>query len=218
MTKFKIATFFMFFTVMNAWSQDRVEYLRNFDKKPFHWGYYIGFNHTSLDVKTEEQYLPEDSTNSSFGFNVGLVGDYRLTNHLNLRFEPGLFSSGKKGFIPEGSQEIIEWNSTYLRLPILIKVSTERLKNLRPFIKGGVSYNYNFKNTPDDLSGLGYEINKSQFVAELGLGIDFYLHYFKCSPSIKGIYGITDEINRKSGTPAFDSFQTKGILFSITFE
>lgn len=218
MMKFRIITLLMICVVFHAQSQGKVQYLQNFDKKPFHWGYYVGFNQTSLDEKVDGQYAPEGSTNSSYGFNVGLVGDYRLTDHLNLRFEPGLFSTGKKGIKPEGVDEFIEWNSTYLRLPILLKVSTDRLKNLRPFLKGGVSFNYNFKNTPDDLSGLGYKIRKSQFVAELGVGIDFYLHYFKCSPAIKGIYGITDELDKKSGAPPFDSIQTKGILFSITFE
>ncbi|MDA8596021.1 PorT family protein [Flavobacteriaceae bacterium] len=223
--KTKLITLLLLSLILKSWAQGKVDYLQNFDKKTFHWGYYLGFNQTSFEHKVDGEYgysgpeeNPMPSTSSSFGFNVGLVGDYRLTQYLNLRLEPGLFTSGKKSFTPvPGTDNNIEWNSTYFRLPLLLKVSTKRLKNLRPYFIGGVSYDYNFKNTNDALEGSNYAIHKNQFMAEMGVGIDFYLHYFKCSPSIRGIYSLTDELDNWGGAP-YDSLKTRGVFFMLTFE
>ncbi len=194
---------------------NRVEYLQNFDKKPFHWGYYISLNQTGFKNVINDKYV--GSPTNSLGFNVGLVGDFRLNKNISLRLEPGMFSSAEKGFTPPESKEALTWNSTYFHLPILFKFSTDRLKNYRPFVIGGVSYDYNFKNTPENLANAGYSIEKNQFMLEYGIGIDFYLHYFKFSPSIRGIYSLTDELS----SPSIDSgmrLQTRGIFLNLCFE
>jgi hypothetical protein len=194
---------------------NRVEYLQNFDKKTFHWGYYISINQIGFRNIINEEYVG-DPTNS-FGFNVGLVGDLKLNKNINLRLEPGMLSSADKGFTPPSSEEPLIWNSTYLHLPLLFKFSTDRLQNYRPFVLAGVSYDYNFKNTPDEMANKGYFINKNQFMLEYGIGMDFYLHYFKFSPSIRGIYSLTNELN----SVYFESgmkLQTRGIFLSLCFE
>ncbi|MGB0836550.1 MAG: porin family protein [Flavobacteriaceae bacterium] len=211
MKKFIVFSLFIFLSFQMS-AQGRVDYLPNFDKKSFHWGYYLGLNQLSFDYVSNDEYLPSSGT--SLGFNVGLIGDFRMTENLNFRVEPGLMTSGEKGFI-EGPV----WNSTYLHLPFLLKISTDRLKNIRPFIIGGASYDFNFKTTPDDLAHAGYEIHKNQFMTEFGIGVDIYLHYFKCSPSIRGIYSLTDELDRVGPSAvAYDKFRTSGVYFNLTFE
>ena len=206
----------VFFVIISAKGQfNRVEYLQNFDKKTFHWGYYISLNQTGFKNVIDEKYM--GSPSNSLGFNVGLVGDLRLNKNINLRLEPGMFSSAEKGFTPTGSTEALTWNSTYFHLPLLLKFSTNRLKNYRPFVLAGISYDYNFKNTPENLTNAGYSIKKNQFMLEYGIGVDFYLHYFKFSPSIRGIYSLTDELS----APSIESgmqLQTRGVFLTLCFE
>ncbi len=86
-----------------------------------------------------------------------------MHKNLNLRLEPGLVSNTKKivfnhltnSSIPQDS--IREIGSTYLHVPFVFKFSTNRYKNIRPYILGGVSYDYNFssneKNQEDNSAG-----------------------------------------------------------------
>ena len=63
----------------------------------------------------------------SNGFNVGLIGDLRINDFFNLRFEPGLYANQRKLIYPDQdglnseNDKIREIKSTYIHLPLLIK-------------------------------------------------------------------------------------------------
>ena len=113
-----------------AQKRDIVEYQQNWDKQKIFWGYYLGLNMKSYKIT----YLTDTNTfinvSPSVGFNVGLIGDYRLHKNINLRLEPGLSSNTKElAFtqIPGGARDSIRnVNSTYLRVPLLLKLNTDR--------------------------------------------------------------------------------------------
>ena len=50
------------------------------------------------------------------------------------------------------------------------------------------------QNSPDDNSNGTFKLKTNSFYYELGFGIDFYLQYFKFSPSIRGIFSLKDEL------------------------
>ena len=58
---------------------------------------------------------------------------------------------------------------------------------------------------------------------ELGFGIDFYLEYFKFTPSIRGIFALTDELvpdqdPNSPWTGNIESLKTRGLFINFTFE
>ena len=59
----------------------------NFDKPQISWGYYLGVNNYdfNFDYKVD---LEDIQTQKSFGFNVGLIGNVRINDYLDVRFEP----------------------------------------------------------------------------------------------------------------------------------
>ena len=62
----------------------------NWNKQRVHWGYFLGFN--SLDFKFDYLSVTNDiQVGTTTGFNVGLIGNLRLTEYFDLRFEPGLY-------------------------------------------------------------------------------------------------------------------------------
>ena len=76
--------------------RERITNLPNFDKRTVHYGYFLGVN--QYDFKFE--YIPtyykelmykDVAVEQNKGFLVGLLGDLRINEYLNLRFEPGLF-------------------------------------------------------------------------------------------------------------------------------
>ncbi|NNC70658.1 MAG: PorT family protein [Flavobacteriaceae bacterium] len=229
-------------TSLSAQKKDRVEYLPNFDNKQLHFGYYLGLNKKGFKIKyNDENFVVNNfdddyiAVEESYGFNIGLVVDYRLHDHINLRFEPGL-SANKKTLTynpmvvdPSDAQlsgNVREVSGTYARLPVLLKFSTNRIHNMRAFVIGGVSYDYNFssnqKNADDNFSGQ-FRMKSSNFSYEIGVGVDVYLYFFKFSPSIRGVFAINNEIvpdnfNGSPYTGPIDYFGTRGIFLNFTFE
>jgi len=223
---------FLFSSVIVAQKKDRIEYLPNFDKKQLHFGYYLGINKKTFkvsyndlvnDLGGDAKYL---SVEEALGFNIGLVVDYKLHNNINLRFEPGLSSNTKTLTYDFTGADIREVPGTYLRMPLLLKFSTNRLDNMRAFVIGGVSYDYNFssnQNNRDDNSSGQFRMKTSNFMYEIGVGVDLYLFYFKFSPSIRGIFAINNEIVPDNAafspfTSPIDYFGTRGVFINFTFE
>lgn len=202
--------------------------LENEDKALLNWGYYLGFN--QYDFKFEyKNDLDDVLVDKSIGFNVGLIGELRINEFLDLRFEPGLFYTnrtlGYKGFANE-SDAIREVKSTYINFPLLLKISARRLGNWKPFIIGGASASLNLgsnEDSLDDNSSGTFRMTKTVYNWEIGFGIDFYTEYFKFSPSIRGIFAISNEIipdmdPDSPWTGNIDAMKTRGIFVNFTFE
>jgi hypothetical protein len=209
----------------------------NEDKKFLNWGYFLGFNQYDFkfDYKDDLGFdasgkdLTTVQVAKSLGFNVGLIGEMRLNKFFDLRFEPGLHYTSRILGFPDFEDErdaLREVKSTYINFPLLIKASTKRLGNWKPFIIGGASTTLNLGSNEaslDDNFTRTFRMTKWVYNYELGFGIDFYLEYFKFSPSIRGVFALTDELIRDNDpnspwTGNLDAMKTRGIFINFTFE
>ncbi|MAP79788.1 MAG: PorT protein [Aequorivita sp.] len=213
-------------------NKERIANLENFDKKRFSWGYFLGFNSYDFKFDYKKQYA-DDNTDimvaRNSGFNVGLIGDMRLNAYMNLRLEPGLYFTQRDLTFPGFTSEndyLREVKSTYIHVPLLLKVSTKRLNNIKPFIVGGVSTSLNLssnqKNPEDNEQGRFRMTNGTNYY-ELGFGIDFYLYYFKFTPSIRGVFALNNELvpdddPNSPWTGNIDKLATRGIFINFTFQ
>jgi hypothetical protein len=231
----KIITFGFFIVSFTAFfaQKERVDYLPTFDKKPIHYGFYLGANQNDFKLNLRESVIPNASitVESALGFNVGLIVDLRLHKNLNLRLEPGLVSNIKKilfnhlNTATSSQDSIREVGSTYLHLPLVFKFSTDRYKNMRPYLLAGVSYDHNFSSNEkndDNLSG-EFRMKTHNFMYEVGVGVDFYLYYFKFSPSIRGVFAINNEIKydddpKSRWTAPINFLGTRGVFLNFAFE
>ena len=206
----------------------------NFDKPSISWGYFLGLNNYdfNFDYKTD---LEDIQTEKSFGFNVGLIGNVRINDFLDFRFEPGLIMSKRSLIYDPTNFNETEFNpiqhqrdikSTYIHFPLLLKISTKRVNNIKPYITGGFSaaINLSSKEKSLDDNNLGqFRMKKNTFFYELGFGIDFYLEWFKFSPSIRGIFAISDELVPDEDplspwTSNIEFMKTSGIVLNFTFQ
>lgn len=223
-----------------AQKKDRIIHKENMDKKQIQFGYYLGLNKKGFEIKYNDYFLLDNVENDyilvdeSVGFNIGLTIQYRLTDNIGLRLEPGLSSNtktlmynpdviGANGYKNAGLER--EVSGTYLRFPLLLKISTNRLDNMRAFVIGGASYDYNFssnQNNAEDNESRQFRMKTNNFSYEVGLGVDVYLRYFKFSPSIRGIFAINNEIVYDNlSTPYTEPvkyFGTRGVFLNLTFE
>jgi hypothetical protein len=201
--------------------------LENFDKQRVRFGFFLGFNNYDfkIDKKTNGQDILVDS---QVGFNVGLIGNLRLHEYIDLRFEPGL-SYGQRNLrfpnIADPVDALREVKSTYLHFPLLLKFSSKRVGNIRPYVLGGVSTSMNLSSnadSKDDNSSERFRMLKNTNNYELGAGIDIYFEYFKFSPSIRGVFGLKNEMipdnNPDSDwTGNVSSMKTRGIFINFAF-
>ena len=211
----------------NLFSKDPIINLENFDQQRVHWGYFLGFS--SFDFKTDYK-TPNDNieVKGQSGFNVGLVGNLRLHEYINLRFEPGLYYASRILTYSQFELErdrIREVKATYINFPLLVKFSSLRTGNVRPYLVGGVSTTLNLSSnskSQDDNYQQRFRVKPWTQNYELGFGVDLYFEYFKFSPSIRGVFGFNDELIRDNDpnspwTGNVQSMKTRAILINFTF-
>ena len=115
--------------------------------------------------------------------------------------------------------------STYIHLPLLLKFSSKRIGNYKPYIIGGISSSFNLssnESSPEDNKNNVFRLKNNTMYYELGFGIDFYLQYFKFSPSIRGLFSLKNEIvpdedPNSPWTGHIERFSTRGIFINLTF-
>ena len=221
---------------LSASSQKRrnVDNLPTFDDPKIHYGFYLGINQNDFKVNYRPSNLPSTivEIKPTLGFNVGLIADFRVHKNVNLRFEPGLISNSKTIYFNNSPtlnterDSIREIGSTYLHLPLVLKLSSDRWNNVRPYVLAGISYDHNFssnqENSDDNFSG-EFRMKTSNFMYELGVGVDIYLSFFKFSPSIRGVFAMNRELidDNNSNSPwtsPINIFSTRGVFLNFSFE
>lgn len=232
---YKIALLILLFSLQakgqlgkSMFTKDPILNLENFDKQRVYWGYYLGFS--SFDFKTDfnTNNGPPIEVKGNTGFNVGLVGVLRLQEYIELHFEPGLYYASRTINYLQFNNErdgVREVKATYIDFPLMLKFSSLRTGNVRPYLLGGVSSTLNLssnsKSKDDNLQQL-FRVKPWTQNYTLGFGIDLYFEYFKFSPSIRGVFGFNDELIRDTDpnspwTGSIESLKTRAFLVNFTF-
>ena len=202
--------------------------------KLLRWGYFLGFNNYDFNFDYNQD-LQDVYVKSTTGFNVGLIGNLRINKFIDLRIEPGLIITTRElnysptyfaDSEPRAIDLIREVKSTYIHIPLLLKVSTKRINNFKPFVVGGFSTALNLssnQDNPNDNKNGQFRTTKNSVFYELGFGIDFYLYNFKFTPSIRGVFGLNDELVRDEDpespwTSNINSMKSRGVFINFTFQ
>lgn len=137
------------------------------------------------------------------GFTVGGVVNFRLDRDFDLRFTPGmsLGSRSFRYFIPidpnlvnksAGMDEktYLTTPSAYVDLPFGIRYKGFRHNNLRPYVYLGAAYRHDLENKR--ISESVVHLKKGGEYAEIGLGLDSYLEYFRFTAEFRFSYGLNN--------------------------
>jgi len=199
-----------------------------FDDVFWHWGYYFGFN--IFDFKVDYA-VPENTVRSvpEYGFNVGLISDFRLGRMWNLRLEPGIYTANRTLYflhIHDKYDSIRRVKSNYISLPVYLKFNALRNGNMRPFVAAGLSYNYNltsYQNSGNDNAGGKFRMKTHVYMAHIAFGWEMYMYYFKFTPSIHGVFALNNEMvpDRDPNSPwtgPLEGIRTRGVYIVLTFE
>ena len=230
-----IALYLLSFQVeAQLFTKERVLNNENFDKPRLSYGYYLGLNSYDFNIDYKSN-LKDIQVIKSTGFNVGLIGNLRINDFFDIRLEPGLVMSNRtlsysgtyfEGLIFNENELEREIRSTYIHIPLLLKISTKRINNIKPFVVGGVSTALNLssnQDNPEDNSQGNFRLLKNNLFYEMGIGIDMYLTWFKFTPSIRGVFSLIDEHIKdldpdSPWTRNISKMQTRGIFINFTFQ
>ncbi|ANW94944.1 hypothetical protein AXE80_00930 [Wenyingzhuangia fucanilytica] len=209
---------FLFFCLSSIiyGQSEKISQLQSFDNKPIRYGFYLGLHTKGYALEATDAVLSNGA-----GFHLGVLADLKVSDFLSFLTEPGIISSSNSLTFDGEKTEV---PATYFHFPLNIKLSTRRLNNVRGFIIGGASYNYNFtanKNNNDNgANPRDFELKQHTLMGELGIGASFYFPYFKFSPSIRGVYGFQNEFIGLGSTAknSLSELRTRGIFLTLTFQ
>ena len=144
-----------------------------------------------------------DVPSHSPGFSVNVLADLRLADHFNLRLSPGLYFGNKvvKFLNHRGNPDWAEQSrykqsqnikSTYIVVPIDVKMSAKRYHNMRPYFTSGVMYVHDLaKDRSEQL-----KLKDGDLMLTVGMGCDFYMPFFKLCPEVKFCFGMKNLLER----------------------
>lgn len=220
-TKYLLSALFLLcgFMAAEAKLNDKLLNRPYADLKPWHLGFSVGMHVQDLNL-THNGFLTPDGEkwsmevpNFSPGFCLNVLADLRLHQYLNLRFSPGIYF-GSKGVVMQEyySGEVMRQDvkSAYVVTPIDLKVSGNRLTNIRPYLTAGVMATFDVTKKRSDY----LVFNTFDAYLTIGMGLDFYLPFFKLIPEIKFCFGLTD-ILKHDRPDLEDDFHTYKITQSL---
>lgn len=119
------------------------------DQRRFHYGFLFGLHMQDLELKNNGYIDPEsgeqwyaDVDNYGPGFSVGVLGEMRLNSYLALRLVPTMHFGQKHVSFHEqasGRDSTQNIKSTYISVPVDLKIAAPRYNNYRPYFIVGVN-------------------------------------------------------------------------------
>lgn len=214
-------------------AQRKVLNMPEHDSKAYYFGITFGYNSSSYRIKYSQSFIDNDSfktiqPSSGPGFNLGLMGNLRLSNFVDLRFVPSLAFAEKRVGLnvrdAAGNDSISNRTveSIYMHMPLQLKFKSDRIKNFRFYAITGVKFDYDMAaNARSRRRDEFIKVSAADFGYELGVGFEFYYPNFIFSPEIKLSQGLGNQLFRDPNIPlsnAIDVLSTRMIVISIHLE
>jgi len=184
----------------------KVENLQRFDTKMVHFGFSLGINNGGFSLHRKPFGIEDSLANieviNQAGFNLGIVSEFHLNKYFGIRFLPTLvFGQRNLDFTfvdRQGNVELVQRTveSTYLDFPLLLKYRSARLNNFAAYVVGGVKYSIDLASNEEvdneDIPESIIKLKRNSYSAEVGIGTDFFLPYFKFAIEVKMAYTLDD--------------------------
>ncbi|OHX67650.1 type IX secretion/gliding motility protein PorT/SprT [Flammeovirga pacifica] len=226
-------------------TESTVYNLMSFDKKTFHYGFQIGYISSPVGLDPSDNpyiIIPDENGDpqqaltyitpqTTASFLLGFLMNIKLSqdNHWHFRTSPNVSFYSRRFEIDllEGgnldSRDVAQLQSnTTLEVPLLLKYQSDRRKNHRMYLLGGITPSYMVASKHES-SRKEYFITLSEFNMSLtwGFGFHIYNSMFCLSPEIRvshGLINVADKPDNSLIMHTVDAIRTHKISFIINFE
>ena len=205
---------FLWVSAIQLVAQERTVQNRPYtDLRPFHFGVLVGTHLQDLELlnvgpqiitnedgSQVEKIITCDQDRWELGFNVGVLGEFRLHEHFALRIAPAMYFGTRHLTFHNLSDKLAdgtdieqrqELKTAYITSAFDLIFASKRFNNHRPYIMAGINPMMNLSGKDEDL----VRLKRFDCYLELGIGCDFYLPFFKLRPELKFMYGLTNNLN-----------------------
>ncbi len=192
------------------------------DLRPFHFGVLVGTHLQDLELTNvgPQTIIQEDGTTVDAlitcdqdrwdaGFTVGVLGELRLSEHFQFRVAPAMYFGSHHitfhhfkvldaaGQPTEQQQEL---KTAYFSTAFDLIFAAPRSGNHRPYLMVGLTPMLNLSRKEQDY----LKLKNTEVFAEVGLGCDFYLPFFKLRPELKFLYSLTNSLDKNHASELKD--------------
>lgn len=183
------------------------------DLRPFHFGVIVGTHFQDIEFNNigPQMIMNEDGTQTEkiitcdqdrwdMGFNVGVLGELRLSSHFAFRVAPTMYFGNRHitfynmtDKLENGTPitQTQDMKTVYIGVPLNLLFSAPRLDNVRPYLMAGVDPMINLSGGDNDY----IKLKRYDFFVEVGLGCDIYLPFFKLRPELKFCYSLINSLD-----------------------
>ena len=229
-------------TALSA-QQRKVENKPYIDLRPFHFGVLVGSHLQDIefvnvgpqiitleDGTTEQRIITCDQDRWDPGFNVGVLGEFRLNTNFQLRVAPAMYFGTRHFTLKNLSderrvEEHQDLKTAYISTAFDLIFAGPRFNNHRPYLMAGVNPMLNLSGKDNDY----IRLKRSDLFLEAGIGCDFYLPFFKLRPELKFLFSLGNSLdtthpdrlrdpNMKVYAKSVKESHTKMIVLSFYFE
>ena len=223
--------FFCAFFIASAQSTYKPELnLPYYDDKWFHPGFFVAVNFANYYLEHDQNFFERENLDSvlaanpigSPGITLGFIAGLRIHDQVHVKFLPGVsfYTRGVELDFANGERVRETIETTFLELPIMLKVRSQRKKNFRMYIIGGLKPSIEIgsrlkERTEDQLRTLNQDV-----AVEYGFGFDFYFQMFKFAPEIRFSHGFLNMLNEDPNifAQSVESLKTHTITLYLNFE
>jgi len=196
--------------VLSVTAQDRrVQNKPYIDLRQFHFGVLVGTHLQDIEMLNVGPQLIEqedgahvekliscDQDRWDAGFHVGVLGELRLNTYFQFRVAPALyFGTRHISFYNHTDQlavqEVQTMKTAYISSALNLIFAAPRFNNHRPYVVAGINPMINLSGKDTDY----LKLKRYDVYAELGVGCDFYLPFFKLRPELKFMYSLTNSLD-----------------------
>ena len=243
-----VATFILLLAALCATAQERTVQNRPYtDLRQFHFGVVVGTHMqdiellnagpqmiTAEDGTTTETVVTADQNRWDPGINVGVLGELRLNTHFQFRVAPMMYFGARHitfhnmkqldgdGRPTETRQDL---KTAYIATAFDVIFAAPRFNNHRPYLMAGLSPMVNLSGKTNDC----LKLKRYGLFAEVGVGCDFYLPFFKLRPELKFVFGLGNSLDTNHSadltdksmlpyTMSVNEAKSKLIVLSFYFE
>lgn len=213
-----------------ATAQRRIQSMPEHDTKLYYFGIALGVNMSAYKLSYTQQYATSNEFSliqpvNGPGFTMGIIGNLKLSNFINLRFIPALTFANKSiqsvGLL-EKNTAIRNVESIFTSLPLQLKFKSDRINNFRFYGIIGSKFDYDLaSNAKSRREDEWLKIKPYDIGAELGVGFEFYFPNFILSPELKISHGLLDLHEKDRLIPMsnqIDQIKTRCIMLTLMIE
>jgi hypothetical protein len=216
-------------TGLGLHAQTHIPNMPEHDQKAYYFGITFGANYSTFRMNNTQSFASNDTfkkvqPSSGPGFNIGIMGNLRLSSFVDLRFIPALVFAEKKLQTVDMNDVVTNTSveSIYMQLPLQLKFKSDRINNFRFYGILGGKFDYDLASNArsrrqDEL----LRVKPIDIGADVGIGFEFFYPNFIFSPEIKLSQGFINTQYKDSRIPlsnTLDAIRTRMIVFSIHLE